>query len=342
MSGNRAEGLTVQHRVDPDRRVVAITGASGFLGSELLQRFEKDRRYRQVIALDLAEPRPRLSKTAHHRVDLTQPGADADMATILERYRVDTVVHLAFLSRPTHNATWAHELEVIGTLNVLNACAARALHKLVCWSQTSLFGAHKANPTLLTDDEKMRGVPGSRFFTDKLEAERLARRFARENPATVVTILRTANILGRRVGNFFSRYLGHPVVPTLMGYDPLFQLIGEDDAVDAFKLCVDADFQGRFNIAAPGVLPLGTIVALTGRLSLPIPSPLVGPIAAMLWAAQLRETPPRFAEFLRHSCVVDTRPSEKELSYRPKKDIRQVVLEFAEGLEYAQGQGAGQ
>ena len=57
------------------------------------------------------------------KLDLTLPSADADMAAIVEREGVDTVLHAAFLSTPTHAHAWAHELEALGTMHVLNACA---------------------------------------------------------------------------------------------------------------------------------------------------------------------------------------------------------------------------
>jgi len=323
--------LSVPRRIDPDRRVVALTGASGFLGTELIKRLERDRRYRRVLAIDIACPNARLSKTDFHKLDLTQPGADAELARIFQSHGVDTVVHLAFLTRPSHNAAWAHELEAIGTMHVHNACAACTVHKLIQWSLTALFGPHEQNSFYLKDDEAMRGLPGSRFFSDKLEAERLARRFEAENPATVVTVLRTAAILGKRVDNFVSRYFSHAVVPTLMGHDPLVQLLGEDDAVSAFKLCLDADYRGRFNIAAKGVMPLHTIIALAGRFAFPVPHLAARSLTRLLWTAQALELPPQFLDFLRYFCVVETEPSLKQLGFAPTLDIQAVVRQFADG-----------
>src|SRR5262245_12037447 len=89
-------------RHDPDKRVVAVTGACGFVGQEALKRLEEDRRYAKVLALDIRKPGFPLDKTQFYKVDLTLPTADADVAAILEREGVDTLLHAAFLSRPTH------------------------------------------------------------------------------------------------------------------------------------------------------------------------------------------------------------------------------------------------
>lgn len=321
--------LAQRRPFDPEHRVVAVTGAHSFLGSQLIQRMEDDRRYAKVLAIDIRRPEVPLSKTQFHKVDLTLPNADGEIAHILKREQVDTVVHLAFLSKPTHNSSWAHELEAIGTLHVLNACAACKVHKLVFWSLTALFGPHPANPNFLDEEHRPRGVPGSRFFSDKLEAERLARRFANENRTAVVTIVRTANILGARIHNYVSRFFAKPAVPVMLGYDPLVQLLHEDDAVDVFKLCVDEDHAGTYNVAGDGVLPLSTALALAGKVALPLPHLLAYPMAKLMWMTQVFDAPPVFLDFLRYMCVVDTDRARRELGFRPRHGIQHIVTEFA-------------
>src|SRR6266568_1340244 len=108
---------------DPERRAVAVTGASSFIGSEVIKRLEEDRRYARIFAIDIRKPSLPLDKTQFFKVDLTLPTADADLAALLAHERADTFVHAAFLSSPTHASAWAHELEDVGTMHVLNACA---------------------------------------------------------------------------------------------------------------------------------------------------------------------------------------------------------------------------
>ena len=60
----------------------------------------------KVLAVDVRKPTFPMHKTQFHRVDLTLPTADAELAAIWKREGVDTVVHAAFLSSPTH-ATFA-------------------------------------------------------------------------------------------------------------------------------------------------------------------------------------------------------------------------------------------
>src|SRR5436305_12074963 len=147
-------------------RVVAVTGACTFLGGQLLRRLEEDPRYSRVIALDVRAPaqsQTRGGKVEFVKIDLTQPTVDAELATLLSRAKVDTFVHGAFLSHPTHAAEWAHELEDVGTMHVLNACAGVEPQRFVMVSTTLVYGAHPSNPNFLTEDADLRGHRDSRF-----------------------------------------------------------------------------------------------------------------------------------------------------------------------------------
>jgi len=323
-----ASSLVPRPTYDPEHRVVAVTGAHSFLGAQVIDRMEQDRRYSKVLAIDIRRPELPLTKTQFHKVDLTLPNADGEVAHILKRESVDTLVHLAFLSKPTHNTTWAHELEAIGTYHVLNACSACKIHKVVMWSLTAIYGPSPLNPNFVDEDHKPTGVPGSRFFADKLEAERLARRFRNENQGAVVTVLRTASILGHRIHNYVSNFLSMPVLPVMAGYDPLIQLLHEDDAIDVLKLAIDADYSGEYNVAGDGVLPLSTVLALAGRVALPIPHFLAYPLAKVLWMTQVFNAPPAYLDFLRYLCVADTSRVRRELGFSPRYDIRQIISDF--------------
>src|SRR5215212_11787117 len=201
-------------------RVVAVTGACTYLGSELLRRLE------------------------YVKLDLTQPTVDGELATLLSRYKVDTFVHGAFLSHPTHAAEWAHELEDVGTMHVLNACAGVEPRRLIMVSTTLVYGAHPKNPNFLTEESELRGHRDSRFVNDKVRAEKQVQRFAREHSEVEVCILRFAPILGPTVSNMYTRFFSRPVAPVMMGHDPLMQFVHEQDAAYALLKAVESHAVG--------------------------------------------------------------------------------------------------
>jgi UDP-glucose 4-epimerase len=332
----KKKALVPRPPYDPEQRVVAITGAYSFIGAELIKRLERDRRYYKVLAVDIRKPSFPLSKTQFHKIDLTLPTADADLAAVWKREGVDTVVHAAFLSSPTHNNAWAHELESIGTMHVLNACAECQVRKLVVWSQTVVYGAHPANPNFLTEDHQLRGeLSRSRYVKEKVEVERQVQRFRAENPDTIVTTLRTAATLGPVIRNFATRFFERPVAPVLMGYDPVMQLVHERDVVDAFVRAVDLDFPGEFNIVGEGVLPYTTILAMMGKIPVPLPAFLARSLSQALWATQIFDMPPHFLDFLRFLCVADGRKARNVMGFSPRYDIKATINDFLGVVETA-------
>src|SRR5690606_2022361 len=137
---------------------------------------------------------------------------------ILSAEHADTLVHLAFMSSPSHGTALAHELESVGTRHVLVAARHASVRKVVMWSQTLLYGAQPSNPNFLTEKHPLRAPVSEPYFADKMEAEAEVARFAERTPHAVVTVLRTAPILGPTVHNFLTRYLARRVVPVAMGF----------------------------------------------------------------------------------------------------------------------------
>jgi UDP-glucose 4-epimerase len=314
--------------LDPEARVVAVTGAQSYLGLELIKRLEADRRYRRIIALDIRKPTIPLDKTEFVPLDLTLPTADADLLATLERESVDTVVHAAFLSYPTHATEWAHELEDIGTMHVFNACARVRPARIVMASSTLVYGAAATNPNFLAEDAELKGHSDSRFINDKVRAEQQAARFADENPDIAVAVLRFAPVMGPTVTNWFTRFFSRPMAPVLMGYDPLLQFVHERDAVAAFKKVLDLEVRGPFNIVGKGVLPYTTVLALMGKVPLPMPHFLARPLSKALWMTQVFDSPPSFLDFLRYLCVADGARAGRELGFTPTFGIKRTILDF--------------
>jgi UDP-glucose 4-epimerase len=313
-------------------RTVAVTGACTYLGSELLRRMDEDPRYGRVLALDVRAPRTLGHKVKFVELDLTQPTVDAELATLLAREHVDTFVHGAFLSHPTHALDWAHELEDVGTMHVLNACSGAPPRRFVMISTTLVYGAHPKNPNFLTEEAELRGHRSDdhsgRFVNDKVRAERQVQRFAREHNDVEVCVLRFAPILGPTVSNVVTRFFSRPIAPVIMGHDPLMQLVHEQDAAWALQRAVESHATGAFNIVGKGVLPYATILALLGRVPIPMPQLLARPLAKALWATQLVGSPPSFLDYLLYMCVADGAKAQRELGFSPRLSIKRTILDF--------------
>ena len=81
------------------------------------------------------------------------------------------LVHLALFFNPIQNAAYAHEVEVVGTHQLLSAAEAADVSALLTLSSTTLYGAHPDNPNFLRENHPLRPPAASRYLTDKLEVE---------------------------------------------------------------------------------------------------------------------------------------------------------------------------
>ena len=310
---------------EPSGRVIAVTGTREFLGAGLVARCEGDPTYRAVLALDAPAGSSLSAKVAAHEIDLARPGADARIADVLRTAAADVVIHAAFHPAPTHQVEQMHELESIGTMNVLSACESSSVRQFVLWSQTFLYGARPDNPALLPETWPLRAPAESPFVRDKLEAERQVAEFARRFPAVKVAVLRSAPIVGPHAVGLIPALLRHRFVPVAAGFDPLMQVVHEYDVLDAFKRVLCGGHAGVFNIVGGGVLPVTTALLVAGRVPVPVPPGMLRRLLGMLWAVRASEASAPFVDYLMYPCVADGSRAARELAFRPTYSSQEAI-----------------
>ncbi len=306
---------------------IAITGLRTFLGQRLVERLSAQPRRARVVGFDVRRPYRLEHKIAYHALDLTEPSASARLAELLEAERVDVVVHAAFRRVPTPDLEQDHELETVGSLHLLNACAAAKLPRLVLASSTMLYGPYPDNPNFLTESHPLRGHPDAHCVRNRVETEALLDAWSRRHPDTQVTVLRHAWIMGPTHWDQASRYFARSVVPTLLGYDPLMQFVHEEDCLDAFEAAALDSHPGVFNVVAPEVLPLSRILRVAGKRVLPLPPPVVSRLGDFASRAQTGDPPAGFTDYLRYLWVADGERGWNEFG-RPAYTTREAWISF--------------
>jgi UDP-glucose 4-epimerase len=78
-----------------------------------------------------------------------------------------------------------------------------------------------------------------------------------------------------------------------------------------------------------GVLPLSTVVKLSGRLDVPVPHPIARPMLNTLWVAHLVEAPSSFIDYLRFLCVADGEKARTEFGFVATYTTREALVDFA-------------
>src|SRR5204862_5880847 len=124
-----------------------------------------------------------------------------------------------------------------------------------------------------TEDMAPKRAAHTPIGRDVVEAESLVRDFAVHHPDRTVTVLRFVNALGPGLRTSHSRLLSLPVVPAVLGFDPRYQFVYEDDMSAALAHAVRHDLPGIFNVGADGVLALSEVASLLGKPLLPLLPP---------------------------------------------------------------------
>jgi UDP-glucose 4-epimerase len=309
---------------------IAITGSASYLGGRLLRRLVEARGKDAVVAVDVAAPPTTLREVRHRMVDLTLPGADRRLVDVFQEEDVDTVFHAAFFTTPRRDAAYSHELESIGTLHLAAAAAAAGVRHLLLRSFTAVYGARGQNPSFLTEERRPDAQGRLTWVRDKAEAEEHAFSFSRRYPGLGVTVLRFATLLGPGVHTFYTRIFSKRVVPVVLGYDPLVQLLHPEDALRAAEAALARGPSGVVNVVPRDTISLLTALHLADKLTVAVPHVLAYLVAEMWWGSGVGEAPGGFIDYARFPFVADGEKARAVLGFEPRHASRDALTAYLE------------
>ena len=297
---------------------IVITGICGRLGKRLARVLHRER---PVIGVDRRPFPDKPKDILHAQLDLRRK----KLKDVFRGGNVAGIVHLGVLHDPRASAEEHHSWNVAGFAKLLEYVAQFKVPKLVVLSSANVYGPQPGNAQFLTEDAPLLG--GSRFgeIRDLIEVDMLAQSFFWKHPETETVILRPVHILGS-VHNAPSNFLRLPVVPTLLGYDPMVQVIQERDVVSALKLALKPGVKGIYNLAGPEPMPLSRIVDVLEKSTLPIPFSLGNAMMKRLWSMHLTSFPPPELDHIRYVCMVDDKRARDVLGFRPALTIEETIL----------------
>jgi UDP-glucose 4-epimerase len=311
-------------------RRVLITGVSTFWGGRLAQALERDPGVEAIIGVSADDPTCELDRTEFVRVGTQH----ALLRRIVRAAEIDTVIDTRLIvDSVTAPARAAHENNVIGTMNILAACggAQSPVRKVVFKSSAHFYGSERDDPAFFTEDMERPHPPRTALEKDVVEAERAVAGFAARRPEVTVSVLRFANALGPDVRTSHTALLGLPAVPGILGFDPRYQFIHEDDIHGVLAHAAHRDLPGIYNAAGDGVLVLSEVASLLGK---PV-APVLPPWGTGLSATALRRVgiriSPEMLQQLRYGRGLDNRRL-KAAGYAFRATSREAVVAFAQHL----------
>ncbi len=296
---------------------VLITGISGALGRLLARRLLSSW---TVIGVDERPWPGRPREIALHTVDLRKRGFEEVMRS--ERPRA--VVHLGFLREMRIDPRRRHDFNVRGTKQLLDHCARYGVEQLAVISTGTVYGAAPENPLYMSEEEPPSASRSYPEIRDRVEVDSIASAFVWRVPQLRTCVLRPVHVLGAHATGMMAEYLRRPRPPTVLGYDPLVQLIHENDWTEAIALSLARRLAGVFNVTGPGQVPLRTAIHEAGGRPLTIPELALRPILRATFASGLLPWPEGALDYLKYPVTISGERFIEATGWKPLFELPEI------------------
>ena len=307
---------------------IVLTGIAGRFGCRVAQALAARH---EVIGID-RRPCPGLPEgVRHERVDIRRRSAE----NVFRSEAIDAVIHLGVVHNFRAPSEELYVQNVLGTETLLRYISNYNVKKLVLLSTSDVYGPMPTNSHFINEDAPLMAsqrFPGVRSL---VAVDRAVQSFFWRHQDIETTILRPAHIVGPNVRNAPSKYLRLKVIPTIMGFDPMVQVIAEDDLLRMIESCLEKNIRGVLNLTTTEPVPLSRILKIIGKPLLPVPYPLFKFYLERAWKYRITSFPAAELDHIRFNAVLDTSRSEKVLGVRALRSLYEILEPFrAEGARF--------
>ena len=303
---------------------VLITGISGYLGTILAQRLDKEPEVQKIIGIDVKEPPFTTPKLTFIRHDVRLPFTD-----ILAENKIDTAVHLAFVVVPTHNEKKNREINILGSKNFLEACSKTKAEQVYYQGSHTEYGARGDNPIPFTEDSPLDPNKDYPYPVEKTEVDRLFQQLTEDNPDICVTIGRTVAVTGPGGDAAGLTALFLPLMVKVACKDPLWQFIHEEDWAELVTRLLKQKKSGIFNLAAAGGLPYREMIKRLNKPAISLPSQLLYWGVKLSWALKIQARSQAGAiRLLEYPIIIENKKVIKETGYTMRYTGEQAFEAF--------------
>ncbi|MCC6900124.1 MAG: SDR family oxidoreductase [Polyangiaceae bacterium] len=302
---------------------VLVTGISGKVGQLVCHALRAGGH--QVVGVDRRAWRGAPEGVVIHECDIRKRGAED--AFRLER--PDAVIHMATVTHLTAQSEDRYRINLGGTKAVFDACQRYGVKQAIFVGRHTYYGAAADSPLYHTEDEPPLGLETFPELADLVAADLYAGTALWRFPEIDTAVLRVVYTLGPSRSGTLSSFLRGPRVPVILGYDPLFQFMHEEDLARAIVLALDSRLRGVFNVTGPQPLPLSVIIAQAGQQPLLVPEPL---FRSLLGRFGLPRLPRGALNHIKYAVVIDGSSFRDKTGFAHQHDEHSTLAAFRRAL----------
>jgi UDP-glucose 4-epimerase len=298
---------------------VLITGISGKLGRLVARRLVEDGH--SVLGIDRRgwPQAPDGVKMFHS--DIRKRPAEE----VFRTERPDAVIHMATVTHVNAGPEERYRINLRGTRTVFDHCNEYGVEHAIFVGRHTFYGAAPDAPIHHGEADPPLAVSTFPALADLVAADLFAGSALWRFPQMSTTVLRLCYTLGESGRGTLANFICGPRVPTVLGFDPLYQFMHEHDAADAICLALDHKLRGVFNVAGPQPIPLSLLIEATGRTQVPIPEPVFG---LALGKFGLPSLPSGATAHVKYPIVVDDHAFRRETGFTHRFDEIETMDAF--------------
>lgn len=244
---------------------------------------------------------------------------------VFRKHRPEAVIHMATVTHLTVRNEDRFRINLFGTRAVFDHCHHYGAKRCIFVGRHTYYGAAADSSLYHGEEDPPFAMTTFPELADLVAADLYAGSALWRYPEIDTCVLRLCYTLGPSRSGTLAAFLRGPRVPTVLGFDPLFQFIHEDDAADAICLALEKQLRGVYNVAGPQPLPLTTIIKQAGRQPVPVPEVLLRAVFGRFGLPQL---PPGAVEHLKYPVVVDDSSFRTATGFNHRYDEDQTIAAF--------------
>ena len=300
---------------------VLITGIAGKIGRLVAADLLENDPGVEIIGID-RRPWPRAPEAIDlHRVDIRKRAAEE----VFRRHRPEAVIHLATVTHLTHRSEDRYKINLNGTRAVWEHCHRYGAGAAIFVGRHTYYGAAPDSPLYHKEDDPPNAVKSFPELSDLVAADLYAGAALWRYPELDTCVLRICYSLGPQRHGTLATFLAGPNVPTILGFDPLFQFMHEADVAMAIGTALRARLRGVFNVSGPNPLPLSLLIDGTGRRQIPVPELL---FRLALGRFGLPRLPRGALEHIKHPVIIDSSAFREATGFEHRYDADATMEAF--------------
>ena len=244
---------------------ILITGITSNIGRMVAQILQQEGH--RILGLDRRPWPDAPPNVKMFQVDIRKRPAE----NVFRTEKPEAAIHLATTTHFSTSTEERYRINLHGTRSFFDHCSQHDVKNALFIGRHTVYGAANDSPLYYTESDPPLAATTFPELADLVAADLYACSMLWQCPKISTGVLRFVYTLGPSRNGTLANFLSGKKVPSVMGFDPLFHFIHEQDAARAIVKALEKKVNGVFNVAGPQPVPLSLLCHVTKQKRVALP-----------------------------------------------------------------------